>query len=75
MPAQKFSCTAKFRYRQQDIPVQVEVLPNNQALVSFATKVKAITPGQEAVFYDGEVCLGGGIINEAYLNGQKLWYL
>ena len=75
LPAQKFNCMAKFRYRQQDILVQVEILPNNQAMVNFATKVKAITPGQEAVFYDGEVCLGGGIINEAYLNGQKLWYL
>ncbi|GAA6238356.1 MAG: tRNA 2-thiouridine(34) synthase MnmA [Spiroplasma phoeniceum] len=71
----EFNCTAKFRYRQKDIPVKVTVLSDNKCLVQFATKVKAITPGQAAVFYDNEVCLGGGVINDVYLDNQKLWYL
>ncbi|RUO86222.1 tRNA 2-thiouridine(34) synthase MnmA [Spiroplasma endosymbiont of Megaselia nigra] len=71
----EFNCTAKFRYRQKDIPVKVTVLSDNKCLVQFATKVKAITPGQAAVFYDDEVCLGGGVINDVYLDNQKLWYL
>lgn len=71
----EFNCTAKFRYRQKDIPVKVTVLSDNKCLVQFATKVKAITPGQAAVFYDDEVCIGGGVINDVYLDNQKLWYL
>ncbi|WP_338988969.1 tRNA 2-thiouridine(34) synthase MnmA [Spiroplasma endosymbiont of Seladonia tumulorum] len=71
----EFNCTAKFRYRQKDIPVKVTVLSDNKCLVQFATKVKAITSGQAAVFYDDEVCLGGGVINDVYLDNQKLWYL
>ncbi|ALA98031.1 tRNA-specific 2-thiouridylase MnmA [Spiroplasma kunkelii CR2-3x] len=71
----EFNCTAKFRYRQKDIPVKVTVLSDNKCLVQFATKVKEITPGQAAVFYDDEVCLGGGVINDVYLDNQKLWYL
>ncbi|MFW4370760.1 MAG: tRNA 2-thiouridine(34) synthase MnmA [Spiroplasma sp. hy2] len=71
----EFNCTAKFRYRQKDIPVKVTVLSDNKCLVQFATKVKAITPGQAAVFYGDEVCLGGGVINDVYLDNQKLWYL
>lgn len=71
----EFNCTAKFRYRQKDIPVKVKILSDNKCLVQFATKVKAITPGQAVVFYDDEVCLGGGVINDVYLDNKKLWYL
>lgn len=65
--------TAKFRYRAKDIPVHVEKI-GNEYLVSYE-KAKAVTPGQACVFYDGEVCLGGGIIKEVRKNNQKLWYL
>ncbi|WFG96993.1 tRNA 2-thiouridine(34) synthase MnmA [Spiroplasma citri] len=71
----EFNCTAKFRYRQKDIPVKITVLNDNKCLVQFATTVKAITPGQASVFYVDEVCLGGGVINDVYLDNQKLWYL
>ena len=37
--------------------------------------VKSVTPGQACVFYDGEKCLGGGIIKEVRYNNEKLWYL
>ncbi len=62
----RFSCTAKFRYRQADQAVMLELLPDNRCLVRFEQPQKAVTPGQAVVFYDGEVCLGGGIIHHTY---------
>ncbi|PKH26350.1 tRNA 2-thiouridine(34) synthase MnmA [Enterobacterales bacterium CwR94] len=56
------TCTVKTRYRQQDIPCQVIPLDNGRVEVRFDAPVAAVTPGQSAVFYDGEVCLGGGVI-------------
>jgi tRNA-specific 2-thiouridylase len=67
-------CSAKFRYRQEDIPVSLEWLDDGNILVRYAG-AKAVTPGQACVFYDGEVCLGGGIIKEVRKNDKKLWYL
>ena len=68
-------CTAKFRYRQQDLPVELEYLQDNEILVKYPQGVKRVTPGQACVFYDGEECLGGGIIKEVQKEGKKLWYL
>ena len=68
-------CTAKFRYRQKDIDVELEWLYNKEVLVKYPQGVKAVTPGQACVFYDKEECLGGGIIKEVRKNGKKLWYL
>ena len=68
-------CKAKFRYRQQDIPVELEWKDNNEILVKYPQGVKSVTPGQACVFYDGEECLGGGIIKEVRRDNKKLWYL
>ncbi|MDF7667391.1 tRNA 2-thiouridine(34) synthase MnmA [Orbaceae bacterium ESL0727] len=57
-----FNCTVKTRYRQPDITCQVIPIDNNSLKVLFEHPVAAVTPGQSAVFYQGEVCLGGGII-------------
>ena len=67
--------TAKFRYRQEDIPVHLEWLENGEILVRYDQGVKSVTPGQACVFYNKEECLGGGIIKEVRKNGEKLWYL
>ncbi|MCI9435282.1 MAG: tRNA 2-thiouridine(34) synthase MnmA [Bacilli bacterium] len=67
-------CTAKFRYRQIDNKVNLEYL-ENEIIVKYPQGVKSVTPGQACVFYDGEECLGGGIIKEIRKNGKKLWYL
>lgn len=62
LPQGPFKCTAKFRYRQPDQGVTVTARENGTLFVQFDEPQKAITPGQAVVFYDGEVCLGGGII-------------
>lgn len=68
-------CTAKFRYRQKDNDVIIERLNDSEMLVKYPSGVKSVTPGQACVLYDGEICLGGGIIKEVRKNNQKLWYL
>jgi tRNA-specific 2-thiouridylase len=53
----------KIRYRHQEAPATIDPLPGNRALVRFDEPQRAITPGQAAVFYEGDVCLGGGWIH------------
>ena len=57
-----FKCKAKIRYRMEEQPCLVERTGDNTAKIIFDEPQRAITPGQSAVFYDGEVVLGGGII-------------
>ncbi len=57
-------CTVKTRYRQTDIPCEIIPLDSNRIEVGFDEPVAAVTPGQSAVFYLGDVCLGGGIIEQ-----------
>ncbi|MGV1718806.1 tRNA 2-thiouridine(34) synthase MnmA [Vibrio furnissii] len=57
-------CTVKTRYRQTDIQCTVTPVDENTIKVMFDEPQVAVTPGQSAVFYQGEVCLGGGIIEE-----------
>lgn len=74
-PIGKLRCQAKFRYRQKDHEVEIEFLDDQTVQVHFLQPVKAVTPGQAAVFYQGEVCLGGGTIEKVYKHGQELTYL
>lgn len=57
-------CVVKTRYRQEDIPCVITPLDSDRIEVRFEQPVAAVTPGQSAVFYLGEVCLGGGIIEQ-----------
>lgn len=72
----EFECTAKFRYRQKDINVKVQLDESGtKAKVIFDEPVRAVTPGQAVVFYRDEECLGGGLIDAAYMNGEKRQYV
>ncbi len=70
----ELNCTAKFRYRQKDVDVTIKWIDDNTLIVNFHESVRAVTPGQAAVFYDDEVCLGGGFIDSAYFDGEKRQY-
>ncbi|MBS7344465.1 MAG: tRNA 2-thiouridine(34) synthase MnmA [Caryophanon sp.] len=72
---QKFNCTAKFRYRQQDSPVTVEMREDGSALITFDEPQRAITPGQAVVLYDGDECIGGGTIDQVIKNNEALTYV
>lgn len=61
-PAASFDCTAKTRYRQPDQACSVTVRDDGILDVRFAEPQRAVTPGQSVVFYRGEVCLGGAVI-------------
>jgi tRNA-specific 2-thiouridylase len=61
-PQAGFRCTAKTRYRQKDAACTVAALSAAEMELEFDQAQWAVTPGQSAVLYDGEVCLGGGVI-------------
>lgn len=62
-------CTCKYRYRQGDQPVEV-TLRDGKLFLRSRVAQRAVTPGQSAVLYDGERCLGGAII-ETVLNAGR----
>jgi tRNA-specific 2-thiouridylase len=68
-------CTAKFRYRGEDHPVELEYVGDSEIIVKYKGLAKAVTPGQACVLYLGEECLGSGIIKKVRKDNQDLWYL
>lgn len=63
---------AKFRYRQQDNKVHIKKINETSALLTYPQKIKAVTPGQQAVFYKDGMLLGGGVIEDTYINGLSV---
>ena len=63
-PALPLRCTAKIRYRQADQACTV-IATENGFRVDFEVPQRAVTPGQSVVFYRGDCCLGGGVIEQA----------
>ncbi len=63
-PATEFRCSAMTRYRQAPQACHV-VIERDQARVTFDAPQRAVTPGQSVVFYEDDVCLGGGIIDRS----------
>ena len=61
-PAGEFRCKAKTRDRQPDQAWRGEIC-NNGCIVEFNTSQRAVTPGQSVVLYQGDECLGGGVID------------
>jgi tRNA-specific 2-thiouridylase len=64
-PAVGTRLTAKVRYRQADQRCVVAVCAGDELLLEFERPQRAITAGQSVVLYDGENCLGGGVIDWA----------
>ena len=62
-PALPLRCQARTRYRQADQACEIRLLDNGYCQVVFEQPQRAVTPGQSIVFYQGDVCLGGGIID------------
>lgn len=63
-PNTDFECSAKFRYRQPDQKVRVHIEDDDRVSIYFIEPQRAVTPGQYAVLYDGDICLGGAKILE-----------
>jgi tRNA-specific 2-thiouridylase len=61
-PDAPFRAEVKIRYKAKPVPALVEPLDGARMRVTFDAPLRDITPGQGAIVYDGEVCLGGGII-------------
>jgi tRNA-specific 2-thiouridylase len=61
-PAEQSQHTAKTRYRQLDASCTLTRVLESEIRVDFASPQWAVTPGQSVVLYDGEACLGGGVI-------------
>ncbi|MEP7246617.1 MAG: tRNA 2-thiouridine(34) synthase MnmA [Gammaproteobacteria bacterium] len=61
-PDSPFRCTVKVRYRQPDQPAVLEKAADGTSRIVFDTPQRAVTPGQYAVIYDADRCLGGGVI-------------
>lgn len=73
-PLEGSEITAKFRYRSKDVPVKIHYLEDNKIEVHTLTPAWAVTPGQACAFYDGMYCLGGGTIDEVYMDEEKRKY-
>ena len=65
---------AKFRYRQPDQAVSIKWLDQKTALVTFENEQRAVTPGQACVFYEKDICLGGGFIDQVFKNDLRCKY-
>lgn len=65
-------CAAKFRYRQPDQPVTVCENEDGTFTAFFDEPVRSVTPGQEAVIYDGDVLIAGGRIAKVFKDGKDL---
>ena len=61
----------KFRYRQKDNPVIIHYIDDENIELIYDEPYKSVTPGQAAVFYDGDICLGGGLIDSTYYKGKR----
>lgn len=70
----ELKCSAKFRYRQKDVNVILRWIDDTHLEVKYPDKSRAVTPGQAAVFYDGDIVLGGATIEEVFMNDEKRRY-
>jgi len=61
-PQNPFSANVKIRYKSSEVPATITLIDPGSALIKLESPLPDITPGQAAVFYQDDLCLGGGII-------------
>jgi tRNA-specific 2-thiouridylase len=69
---QGISCSAKIRYRQSDQVCRVRKTADDRLTITFESPQRSVAPGQYAVLYDGERCLGGAVIDRVMRNDEYL---
>lgn len=70
-PLEGAHINAKFRYRQPDKGVTIHYLDDKTIELIYDEPYKSVTPGQAAVLYDGDICLGGGLIDKTFYKGKR----
>jgi tRNA-specific 2-thiouridylase len=70
-PLRPIHAEVKIRYKAIEVPATVTPLTNEVVQIQFDQSLRDITPGQAAVFYDGDVVLGGGIIQRGKPSGKN----
>jgi tRNA-specific 2-thiouridylase len=68
VPINPFTGNVKIRYRAKGLAARINPISKDQVIVHFKEPVFGITPGQGAVFYSGQECVGGGIICDKECN-------
>ena len=71
-PIDDIDIKCKFRYRQNDQDVHINIIDSSSCILTYPNRIKAVTPGQQAVFYLNDMMLGGGVIEKTYLNDIEL---
>ena len=71
IPEEGKHLSAKFRYRQEDKGVTIHFVDKETIELIYDEPYKAVTPGQAAVLYDGDICLGGGLIDKTFYKGKE----
>jgi tRNA-specific 2-thiouridylase len=69
-PSGTFEAEVQIRYRATPMPASITLLADGTAAAQFDVPLRDITPGQAVVFYQGEVCLGGGSIIRTRAGGE-----
>ena len=70
-PKEGAHINAKFRYRQEDKPVTIHYVNDEEIELIYDEPYKSVTPGQAAVLYDNDICLGGGLIDQTFYKGKR----
>jgi len=71
IPQETIEVSARIRYNSPEVKAYLTPLDESRVSVLFATPQKSITPGQSVVFYDGDVVLGGAVIDEAIKSADE----
>ena len=69
----ELECNAKFRYRQPDQKIILKKINDDLVECIYKQGIKAVTPGQEAVFYIDDIVIGGGVIDKVFKNGIDIF--